>query len=90
MTYLDPIRNAPSERLQGLHPELLDLYTLLALSSGYATNREDVHNAWSLWVQRTRPDHPSLIPFADLDPEVQELDEKYVEAIHAAVKAVHG
>jgi hypothetical protein len=40
-----------------------------------------VHDAWSVWRNKTDPDHRSLIPFDDLTPEVQQLDSKYREAI---------
>jgi hypothetical protein len=39
------------------------------------------YHAWSAWQTTTRPDHPSLIPFEDLRPEIQALHDPYVEAI---------
>jgi len=60
---------------------LLELYTLLALTTGTGTTLEHVHQAWAVWRNRTRPDHPALVPFAALDPAVQALDQKYADAI---------
>lgn len=73
-----------NRELPGLKPELAQLYTLLALTKGPATTLEDVHDAWSIWVATTRGAHKSLIPFAELAYEVQELDRKYVDGIHRA------
>lgn len=81
MTYLDDARDALAYELPGLHPELLDLYTLLVHVKGEQVTHEDVHDAWGLWTLRARPDHASLIPFSELAPEVQELDGPYVDAI---------
>lgn len=86
MSYLDPVRDFLDEQLPGIEPELLDLYTLLAFVKGKDVTREDVHDAWALWRRRTRPDHRSLIPFSELNVAVQELDEKYVQVIKAAVR----
>jgi hypothetical protein len=71
----------------GCDPALVRLYTLLALTKGAATTLENVHDAWALWRMETHPDHPSIIPFPELSPEVQELDREYTEAIHRAAKA---
>lgn len=71
-----------AERLDDCDPELLDLYALLALTTGSGTTLEDVHEAWAIWRNRTNPNHKSLIPFDQLTPEIQEYDRKYMEAIH--------
>jgi hypothetical protein len=65
-------------------PDLLRLYTLLVLTTGTGTTAENVHDAWSAWRILTRPDHPALKPFAELSPEVAELDQPYADAICAA------
>lgn len=64
--------------------QLLDLYTLLVLVKGDEVTPEDVHDAWAVARQRTRPEHPDLIPFDGLDKEVQAYDEPYADAIAAA------
>lgn len=79
--YVHQARADLQERLPGISGALADLYTLLALVKGQDTTLEDVHDAWSVWKDRIRADHHSLIPFKDLAPAVQELDGKYRDAI---------
>lgn len=67
---------------------LVDLYLLLVLVKGFEVTREDVHDAWSVWMQEVNPNHQSLLPFGDLAPEVQALDEKYAAAIRQASRKV--
>lgn len=86
MSYLDPVRDALAAQLPGLHPDLLDLYTLLALTQGEQVTSEHVHDAWALWTRRTRPNHEALVPFEELPPGVGELDEVYVEAVKTVVR----
>lgn len=66
-----------------LYPDLTELYALLVLTKGLATTLEDVHDAWSIWQNRTVANHRSLIPFDELTLEIQELDRPYMDAIHA-------
>jgi hypothetical protein len=84
MNYVQAVTDELADLLPGCAGDLLDLYALLALTRGPLTSLEDVHDAWSVWRNRTAPEHRSLIPFAKLAPEVQELDRKYMEAIHQA------
>lgn len=67
-------------------PELVKVYTLLALVKGEQTTLIDVHDAWALWKMSTRPDHWSLVPFAELAEEVQAKDQRYVDGIHRAAR----
>lgn len=85
--YVDDVTARLAGTLDDCPLELLRLYTLLALVKGPGTTLEDVHDAWAVWRADTRPDHPSLVPFGDLRPEVQELDRKYMDAICAAAPA---
>lgn len=85
VNYASRMRCLVQRELPYLEPLLLDLYTLLALTRGTETTLKDVHDAWSVWRTHTRPDHQSLIPFGELTPAVQELDRKYMQAIHDAV-----
>jgi len=64
--------------------DLLAVYALLVLMKGFFTDLEDVHDAWSVWRNQSNPAHKSLVPFDQLTPEVQALDEKYANAIRAA------
>jgi hypothetical protein len=65
---------------------LAGLYALLVLAKGTDTTLEDVHDAWAIWRNVDRPDHKSLVPFSDLSKEVQELDRKYMNAIHSVLQ----
>jgi len=82
--YVQGVLSVLSDQLPTCDETLLNLYALLAVTKGTKTSLEDVHNAWSIWRNITQPDHPSLIPFDQLRPEVQELDRKYLNAIHGA------
>lgn len=82
--YVERVRNGLADLLPDLPQDLLDLYTLLALVNGEACTLEDVHDAWAIWRNNTNSKHKSLIPFDELTIEVQELDRKYMEAIHQA------
>jgi hypothetical protein len=64
---------------------LYRIYAVLGLAKGQAVTKEDVHNAWAAWTSTYRPGHASLVPFAELSPLVQSLDQPYVNAIHQAV-----
>lgn len=88
-SYVSEYRDELAALLPGCDAALLDLYTLLAVEFGPYTDLVHVHNAWSVWRNRTQPEHRSLIPFPYLVREVQELDRPHVEAIHAAVRNVY-
>lgn len=77
-----------SAGLDDCPPDLLRLYALLALTSGEDTTLENVHDAWSCWLDATRPAHPALVPFADLPADVQELYRKYMDAIRKVAAEV--
>lgn len=61
--------------------KLLRIYALLALTVGKDVTLEHVHDAWAVWTVRMRPAHPSLVPFDQLAPDVQMLDEPHRAAI---------
>lgn len=63
---------------------LLDLYTLLVLTVGERCRCADIHNAWTIACQRTRPEHASLVPFDQLSPEVRAYDVKFRDAVRIA------
>jgi len=60
---------------------LFDLYAVLALIRGLDTTRRDVHETWVAWMLAEGEQHPSMVPFEDLPPEVQAEDEPFVRAI---------
>ncbi|QBI53441.1 DUF7701 domain-containing protein [Streptomonospora litoralis] len=89
-TYVDHARHLLTQRHPDLadEPVLLDHYALLVHAKAGATTPGDVHDAWSLWRSRSRPDHRSIIPFNQLAHDVQRLDQPYVDAIRAAAAAL--
>jgi len=83
MTYIDTARAALEARCPGQDDALLDLYALLVLVKGDSVTLEDVHDAWAIWRSRTSPAHQSIVPFDQLTPSVQKLDQSYADAIAA-------
>lgn len=81
--YIDEIAARLGVVLDDCEFDLLRQYAVLALTVGAGTTEEDVHHAWGAWRAATRPDHPDLVPFEQLTPEVQALDTKCAEAIRA-------
>lgn len=66
------------------YASLFLIYAVLCLSKGEATTNEDVHDAWSAWAVNAHPlgrRHHSLVPYAELSPEIQDLDTKFRDAI---------
>lgn len=90
MNYIDYITSRLAARLDDCPADLLRFYALLVLTEGVNTTLEDVHSAWACWRVATKPDHRSLVPFGDLTPEVQELDRKYMTAIHQVAAETAG
>lgn len=81
VTYVDSVTDALNHMIPAIPVELLRYYVLLVLVKGTATSLEDVHDAWAMWRIDTRPDHPALVPFEELTPEVQGYDREYRDAI---------
>ena len=65
---------------------LFVLYAVLMRSKGEAVQLTDVHDAWTAWKLLTSGSHESLVPFDQLEPDVQAEDQPYVDAIVAAAK----
>lgn len=70
------------------NPALIEFYTILALTKGSETTMQDVHDAWSLHTSIDSPDHPSIRPFDHLPESIQEMDRRFMEAIHEVAKEV--
>lgn len=81
MNYIDAMVLRLEERFPGKPVELLRLYALLILTTGTATTRENVHDAWAVWRAGSSPARPTMVPFAELPASEQERDEKYVVTI---------
>ena len=68
VNYAQEVLDELAKRLPDCDTSLLELYALLALVRGGGTTLENVHDAWAVYRNRTRPDHPSLVPFVMLAP----------------------
>lgn len=66
---------------------LFRIYAVLALAKGKRVSAADVHDAWSAWKFGHDPVNRSLVPFEQLTPDVQRMDDPYVEAIRAVAIA---
>lgn len=86
MTYAADIVRALGKLIPDCDPDLLRLYALLVLTTGEDTTLENVHDAWALARLATRPDHPDLVPFADLAPAIQAYDKPYQDAIRETAR----
>ncbi|WP_240805812.1 hypothetical protein [Streptomyces sp. BPSDS2] len=62
------------------------MYAVLLKAKGEQVTDEDVHDAWSAWMQSVDSTHEALIPFGDLDPETRAFDAPYADAIRAAAR----
>lgn len=92
MNYIDIAQEELAKHIK-VGKGLMDYYTLLVFTLGEMTTLGDVHDAWSVninrtWDKETYGPHRSLIPFNDLPKEIQEKDQKYVDAIHKTAKAL--
>lgn len=85
MNYIQKIKDILSKKID-VDNDLLDLYTPIVLIRGDNAILEDIHDAWSIWRNNTKPDHKSLIPFYELSGDIQELDREYMNAIHETAK----
>lgn len=80
-------RMIPSSLLpEGDTKSLFRLYALLALVKGVDVSARDVHNAWAVWMLETDPSHRSIKPFEELDPDTQQSDVPFLEAIRTAAE----
>jgi len=84
MNYIQKVQDELEKRLKmrGTPYEgLLETYGLLVLTVGKNCTQEHIHDAWSIWQNKTQPDHRSIKQFNELTKEVQELDEPYRLAV---------
>jgi hypothetical protein len=92
MTYLDdlaalirsclPAHATPPADSDGLFL----IYAVLLRAKGEQVTDEDVHDAWSAWMQSIDSGHKALVPFYDLDATTQTSDAPYTQAIRAAAR----
>lgn len=92
MTYLDPLADLirsclpPDARPAAKSDDLFRLYAVLLRVKGDQVCDEDVHDAWSAWMQTVDSSHEALVPFADLSPQTRAADAPYAEAIRQAAR----
>ncbi|MFB4421951.1 hypothetical protein C5F59_012765 [Streptomyces sp. QL37] len=95
MTYLDPLADLiraclpPDAAPPADAAALFRIYAVLLEAKGEQVTDEDVHNAWSAWMQSVDDSHAALVPFGDLSPETRAFDSPYAEAIREAARQVH-
>jgi hypothetical protein len=56
-------------------------------AKGQRVTPADVHDAWSAWMLTTHGEHKSLVPYDELDKDMQAEDAPYAEAIRKAAKS---
>ncbi|MFI6694656.1 hypothetical protein ACIBLA_23415 [Streptomyces sp. NPDC050433] len=92
MTYLDPLADLirsclpSSAEPPANSDDLFRIYAVLLQAKGEQVTDEDVHNAWSAWMQSVNSAHHALVPFHDLDRKTRAFDAPYAEAIRAAAR----
>jgi len=92
-SYLDEIANLIRERIDPAvlpadSEALIRTYAVLALGPGEAVTDRDVHNAWVAWMLAVDPNHPSLVPFDELDNETASSDRAFRDAIRGAASEI--
>jgi hypothetical protein len=93
VNYIDQIAAAIGNRCDMRWPDeseraLLRLYAVLCLVKGERTCARDVHDAWSAWMSAQNGKHEYLVPFEELDPDIQALDDKYCAAIRKVAETL--
>ncbi|MEU9072557.1 hypothetical protein AB0D60_37445 [Streptomyces sp. NPDC048306] len=92
MTYLDPLADLiraclpPDAEPPEDSADLFRMYAVLLKAKGAEVTDEDVHDAWSAWMQTVNSAHEALIPYRDLDPATRAFDAPYAEAIRRAAR----
>lgn len=87
MSYVSDAQQALAEDAKNYpdDEDLARLYTLLVLVKGEECTLEDVHDAWSVWYEKSQPwSRISLVPFDQLSSRERELNRPFMEAIHKA------
>ena len=66
--------------------DLFLMYAILARAKRERTTVEDVHDAWTAWMEMHAKEHDSMVPFTELTESVQREDIPFVQAIHTVAK----
>ena len=88
MSYLRELASSiraevPARLVPSGSDDLFLIYAVLARTKGDRTTVEDVHDAWSAWMEMRGEQHESMVPFHQLGESVRAEDIPFVEAIHA-------
>lgn len=88
--YIDEVKQELLKHVQ-IGKGLQNVYSLLVLTKGQDVTLKDVHDAWAVninqtWDFETYGNHFSIVPFDQLSKEVQDKDQKFVDAIKATAK----
>ncbi|MFJ4937363.1 hypothetical protein ACIP8U_26395 [Streptomyces pseudovenezuelae] len=92
MTYLDRLADLirsclpPEAKPPADSDGLFRIYAVLLQAKGEQVTDEDIHNAWTAWMQSVNSAHDALIPFKALDPDTRAADAPYAEAVRAAAR----
>lgn len=92
MTYIDEIAQAVRALVDpAILPKrdverLFRIYAVLVLAKGAEVTARDVHDAWAAWECDRKPESPSIVPFDQLTPRVQAMDEPFVDAIRQVAR----
>jgi hypothetical protein len=87
MSYLDAVAAQISAEVpnDALPPEdaesLFLMYAVLLLAKGTDVTNEDVHNAWTAWMESNGRLHKSMVPFSALPAETKLEDSVFCQAI---------
>jgi hypothetical protein len=63
------------------------VYALLVRVKGENITLSDVHDAWSVWTLAMHRDAGQVVPFDELDSDVQELDRPFAELLVQLARA---
>lgn len=80
------VLDAVNARLPDLDPLLAAMYAALTVVKADRVTSRDVHDVWALWQVISAPDHPYLVPFDELEPDVQLLDAPFRDALVAVAR----
>jgi hypothetical protein len=88
MSYLRDLSEAiraevPSRLIPEGADDLFLIYAVLARVKGNQVTAEDVHDAWTAWMEIHKQQHQSMVPFDQLPEDVRLEDRPFVAAIHA-------
>ncbi|MGN8224115.1 RipA family octameric membrane protein [Gracilimonas sp. BCB1] len=80
----------PEERLpEDNYDELFVLYAVLLRAKGKNVTQSDIHDAWSAWMNKQDQDHNAILPYEDLEKNVQDQDNLYAVAVRKAAEKLN-